>query len=49
MCGKRIKYLRNGYTMFKMVEEFDKRLICMGNDVCMWEIALIFEKRLKYV
>ena len=21
----------------------------MGNDVCMWEIAYIFEKRLKYV
>ena len=39
MCGKRIKYLRNGFTMLKMIEEFDKRLICMGNDVCMREIA----------
>ena len=39
MCGKRIKHLRNGFTMFKMIEEFDKRLICMRNDVCLWEIA----------
>ena len=39
MCGKRSKYLRNGFTMLKMILEFDKRLICMGNDVCMWEIA----------
>ena len=39
MCIKRIKYLRNGFTMSKMIEEFDKRLICMGNDVCMFEIA----------
>ena len=31
MCGKRIKYLRNGFTMLKMISEFDKRLICMGN------------------
>ena len=43
MCGKRIKYLRNGFTMLKMILEFYKRLICM------WEIASIFEKRLKYV
>ena len=35
--------------MFKIIEEFDKRLICMGNDVYMWEIAEIFEKRQKYV
>ena len=35
--------------MLKMISEFDKRLISMGNDVCMWEIAYIFEKRLKYV
>ena len=46
MCGKRIKYLRNGFTMLKMISEFDKRLISMGNDVFMWEIAEIFEKRL---
>ena len=39
MCGDRIKYLRKGFTMLKMIEEFDKLLICRGNDVCMWEIA----------
>ena len=49
MCGERIKYLRNGFNMLKMIKEFDKRLICMGNDVYMCEIAVIFEKRLKYV
>ena len=31
MCGKRIKNLRNGFTMLKMIEEIDKRLICMRN------------------
>ena len=30
---------RNGFTMLKMIDEFDKRLICMRNDVCMFEIA----------
>ena len=39
MCGKHIKYLRNGFTMLKMILKFDKRLICIVNDVCMWEIA----------
>ena len=39
MCGKRNKYLRNGFTVLKIIEEFDKRLICMGNNVWMWEIA----------
>ena len=39
MCGERIKYLRNGFTMLKMISEFDKRLTSMGNDVFMWEIA----------
>ena len=39
MCGKQNNYLRNGFTMLKIIEEFDKRLICMGNDVWMWEIA----------
>ena len=39
MCGKLINYLRSGFTMLKMIEEYDKRLICMGNDVCMREIA----------
>ena len=48
MCGKRIKYLRNGFTMLKMIKEFDKRLKCMGSDVCICKMVLIFEKRLKY-
>ena len=39
MCGKRIKYLRNGFTVLKMIDEFDKRLICMKTHVCMWEIV----------
>ena len=39
MCGKRIKYLRNGFSMLKRIQEFDKHLICIRNDVCMWEIA----------
>ena len=39
MCVKRNNYLRNGFTMLKIIEEFDKGLICMGNDVWMWEIA----------
>ena len=39
MCGKRNNYLRNGFTMLKIIEEFDKRLICMSNDEWMWEIA----------
>ena len=36
MCGKQIKYFRNGFTM---IYEFDKPLICMGNDVYMCEIV----------
>ena len=49
MCGKRIKYQRNCFTMLKMIEEFDKLHICMANDVWMWEMTQIFEKRVKYV
>ena len=33
MCGKHLKYLRNGFTMTKMIEEFDKRLIYVGTHV----------------
>ena len=36
---KRLKYLRNHFTMFKLTEEFDKRLIYVGNDVYIWEFA----------
>ena len=49
MCGGQLKYLRNGFTMFKMTKEFDKWLINVGNDVYMWEMAQVFYKRLKYV
>ena len=38
MRGKRLKYLRNHLTMLEMTEEFDKRLIYMGNDVYIWEL-----------
>ena len=33
MRGKRLKYLRNHFTMLEMTNEFDKRLIYVGNDV----------------
>ena len=39
MCGKRLKYLKNFFTMLEMISEFDKRLIYVGNDVSMWEMA----------
>ena len=31
MCGKRLKYLGNGFTMLEMTEEFEKLLIYVGN------------------
>ena len=49
MCGGRLKYLRNGFSMLEMTYEFDKWLIYVGNDVYMFEIAQVFQKRLKYV
>ena len=39
MRGKRLKYLRNHFTMLKMTKEFDKQLIYVGNDVYIWELA----------
>ena len=33
------KCLRNGFTMFEMAYEVDKRLKYVGNDVYMWERA----------
>ena len=39
MSSKRIKYLRNGFTIFKMTFEFDKRLIYVVNDLYMCEMA----------
>ena len=35
--------------MLEKTQEFDKRFKYVGNDVCLWEMALVFEKRLKYV
>ena len=31
ICGKRLKYIRNGITMLEMTYEFGKRLIYVGN------------------
>ena len=39
MRGKRLKYLRNHFTMLEMTEEFDKWLIYVGNDVYIWQLA----------
>ena len=39
ICGKRLKYIRNGFTMLEMAKEFDKRLKYVGNDAYMWEMA----------
>ena len=39
MCGGPLKYLRNGLTMLEMTKEFNKWLIYVRNDVCMWEMA----------
>ena len=47
--GTLLQYLRSGFTMFEMAEEFEKRLKCVGNDVYIWEMAQAFDKRLKYV
>ena len=42
MCGKRIKYLRNGFTMLKMI----KNLI---NGLYIWEMTCVCGKLLKYL
>ena len=39
MCGGRLKYLRNGFTMLEMTSEFDKWLIYVRNDVYMCKMA----------
>ena len=39
MRGKRLKYLRNHFTMLEMTQEFDKRLIYVLNNVYIWELA----------
>ena len=47
MCGKRLKYLRNGLTVLEMTSEFHKRPIYMRNDAYMWEMASLFKERSK--
>ena len=32
ICGNRLKYLRNPFTMLEITEEFVKRLIYVGNN-----------------
>ena len=39
MRGRRLKYLRNGFVMLEMTLEDDKRLLYVGNDVYIWEMA----------
>ena len=39
MCGKRLKYLRNGFIMLEMAYEFDKGLKYEGNDVYIFEMV----------
>ena len=39
MSGKQPKSLRNHFTMLEKPEEFDKRLIYVGNDVYIFEFA----------
>ena len=41
MCGKRLKYLRNGFTLLEMTKEFD------GLNV--YEITYVCGKWLKYL
>ena len=41
MCGGRLKYLRNGYSMLEMTKELTYGL-------CMWEMTCICGKWLKY-
>ena len=48
MCGKRLKYLRNGFTMLEMACEFDKRLICGKSRIYVGNGSSI-RKRLKNV
>ena len=35
MCGGRLKYLRNGFTVLEMTEKIDKWIIYVENDVYM--------------
>ena len=35
----RLKYLRKGFAILEMAQEFEKKLKYVGNDVCMWEVV----------
>ena len=35
MCGERLKYFRNEFTILEMIEEFDKRLVYVANNIYM--------------
>ena len=37
--GTMLMYLRNGFTMLEMAQEFYKRLKYVVNDVYIWEMA----------
>ena len=36
MCGKRLKHIKNGFTMLEMAEELEKRLKYVGNGYNTW-------------
>ena len=39
MRSKQSKYLSNHFTMLEITEQFEKRLIYVGNDVYIFELA----------
>ena len=47
ICGKRLQYIRNGFTVLEMASQFEKRLIYVGNEVFLCDVACVFEKLLK--
>ena len=47
VCGKLVKYIKNGFTLLEIAEEFEKRLKYVKNGKNMWEMAEVFEKTLK--
>ena len=50
MCGKQLKYIRNGFNTWEMALLFEKRLEYVGNHLDMWEMAKIYDLKicLKY-
>ena len=39
MCGKRVKYIKNGFTLLEMALQFEKRLKYVGNGENMLDLA----------